>query len=86
MAGEWPEEFEKLLRTYLPLLRDDDPLARTIGLADLGLDSMSTIGLLVDLEESFDVQFPDDALVPETFATTTSLWSVLSGLSDQTSG
>lgn len=74
---DWPEEFEKLLRNYLPLLRDDTPLAPAMSMADLGLDSMSTVGLLVDVEEAFGVQFPDDALVPETFSTPESLWSVV---------
>jgi acyl carrier protein len=85
MTGDWPGEFEKLLRSYLPLLRDEEPLTDAVALADLGLDSMSTVGLLVDLEESFDVQFPDEALVPETFSTTAELWSVLSRLRDEAS-
>ncbi len=83
MTGNWPEEFEKLLRTYLPLLREDDPLPATMPLAELGLDSLSTIGLLVDVEEAFSVQFPDEDLVAETFSTATALWSVISRLGDE---
>ncbi|WP_433272778.1 phosphopantetheine-binding protein [Actinosynnema sp. CS-041913] len=85
MTGEWPENFEKLLRTHLPLL-GDDPLPGSTVLAELGLDSMSTIGLLLDLEESFEVRFPDDALSPETFATASSLWAVLSRLRGEVAG
>lgn len=82
MTGpDWPDEFEKLLRNYLPLLGDDIPLAPTAVLPDLGLDSLSTIGLLVDVEESFEVQLPDDALTPSTFATPAALWSVVVRLS-----
>jgi acyl carrier protein len=76
-SADWPEEFEKLLRSYLPLLRADAPLAPDTLLADLGLDSLSTVGLLVDVEDFFCVQLPDDALTPDTFATATSLWSVV---------
>jgi acyl carrier protein len=76
-SAELPEEFEKLLRTYLPLLADDVPLTPGQLLADLGLDSLSTVGLLVDVEDAFGVQFPDDALTPDTFATASSLWAVV---------
>ncbi|GAA1329915.1 phosphopantetheine-binding protein [Saccharothrix algeriensis] len=76
-GSDWPEEFDELLRAYLPLLRDDAPLAQGTPLADLGLDSLSTVGLLVDVEDAFGVQFPDDALVPDTFATASSLWSAV---------
>ncbi|MGB3441075.1 MAG: phosphopantetheine-binding protein [Actinophytocola sp.] len=77
IGPDWPDEFEKLLRNYLPLLGDDLPLAPATALVDHGLDSLSTVGLLVDVEESFGVQFPDDALTPDTFATPASLWSVV---------
>lgn len=49
-------------------------------LADLGLDSFSTIGLLVQLEDTFGVELPDDRLTVETFATPGSLWSVITEL------
>lgn len=76
-VSDWPEEFEKLLRIYLPLLGEDAPLAPGTPLADVGLDSLSTVGLLVDVEDTFGVEFPDDALGPDTFATASSLWSVV---------
>ncbi|OLR94782.1 hypothetical protein BJP25_13095 [Actinokineospora bangkokensis] len=38
-------------------------------LSDLGLDSMTAIELVVDIEETFDVEFPEELLVRETFAT-----------------
>lgn len=86
IGGGWPEEFEKLLRSYLPLLRADGPLAPTVPLADLGLDSLSTVGLLVDVEDAFGVQLPDDALTPDTFATAASLWSVVARQRDLAAG
>ncbi|AUS82036.1 phosphopantetheine-binding protein [Actinoalloteichus sp. AHMU CJ021] len=81
MTG-WPAEFEALVRQYLPLLPADDPLLGDRRLIDLGLDSMSTVGLLVDLEQEFEVEFPDEALTAETFGTAESLWVVLAGLRD----
>lgn len=77
---EWPAEFDKLLRTYLPLLADDTALTERTSLPDLGLDSMSTVGLLLDVEELYGVQIPDDQLRAETFASATALWSVVTSL------
>lgn len=70
-------EFEKLVRPYLPLLDDEAVLAPDTMLTDLGLDSLATVGLLMDLEEAFGVQFPDELLTGETFATAASLWGVV---------
>jgi acyl carrier protein len=36
-------------------------------LVDLGLDSMKTISMLLDLESCFQISFPDDQLAPENF-------------------
>lgn len=42
----------------------DDPDAE---LSAMGLDSMEMVGLIADLEASFDVEFPADMMVAETF-------------------
>jgi acyl carrier protein len=74
------ESFHK----YTGLLRQHLPLGGHAGLAPLdrldalGLDSLNAVALLLDLEEAFDVSFPDDALSDEVFRTVGSLWSVLS--------
>lgn len=49
-------------------------LSGEIQLVQYGLDSMGTVTLLVALESALDVQFPDEALVPETFETADRLW------------
>ena len=46
---------------------DDRPLA------ELGLDSIGSVALLLDLESELGIVFPDDSLVPETFRTIASL-------------
>lgn len=59
------------------------PYARTVGdwddvaLADVGLDSMAAIDLVLDLEQAFGVMFPDELLVAQTFTTATSLYEVV---------
>jgi acyl carrier protein len=68
-----------ILRRYLPmagtreLLPDQD-------LAALGLDSLAMVGLLLELEDSFDTSFPDEFLTAQTFATVGSLWAIVTSL------
>jgi acyl carrier protein len=73
-----PPLFEEILRRHLPLagaeIGNDDLLA------DLGLDSMAVVVLLVDIEDTFEVEFPDDLLSVEVFATPSTLWSAIAGL------
>jgi acyl carrier protein len=73
-----PALFEEILRRHLPMAKaeigDDDLLA------DLGLDSMAVVVLLVDLEDSFEVEFPDDLLSVEVFGTPRSLWTAVNSL------
>jgi acyl carrier protein len=47
---------------------------------ELGLDSLSAIDLLLDLEESFDIVFPDSMLNEETFRTAKTLHKAVSSL------
>ncbi len=46
-------------------------------LTDLGLDSMTAIEVVLDIEETFDRQFPEELLVRETFATFSTLEAVV---------
>jgi acyl carrier protein len=78
----WPAGFEASLRAHLPLLAPDRPIVADLDLADSGLDSLATVSLLLELEDSFGVTFPDDQLVGATFETAGSLWLVVSRLVD----
>jgi acyl carrier protein len=50
-------------------------------LSDLGLDSLKVIKLLIEVEGEFDITFPDELLVADTFRTAASLKAaVLSSL------
>lgn len=72
--GDWSQEFESALRAHLPGLEPSECLNGDVKLVRYGLDSMGTVTLLVALESALDVQFPDDALKPETFETAGMLW------------
>ena len=49
------------------------PIAFDSSLDELGLDSMSLVNLLLDLEESAGIVFPPEYLSDTTFATVASL-------------
>jgi acyl carrier protein len=74
-----PQTFQDVLRPHLPFA-DSGELVETNELAGLGLDSMSIVGLLADIEDRYDVELPDDILNEATFATVGSLWLTLSTL------
>lgn len=79
--NEWSEEFEKALRPHLPYLESSEKLNPDTPLVDMGLDSISTVNLLIDLEQELEVSVPDEMLTGETFSTVFSLWSVINKLS-----
>lgn len=56
-----------VLREYLPRVKEDENVDPSAQLADLGLDSMNAINLMLDIEGEFEVDFPDSMLTPEVF-------------------
>lgn len=80
----WPPEFEKLLREHLSALDDDQPLSLDLNLADHGLDSLATVGLLVSLEELFEVAIPDELLQQTSFRDPGAIWQLLESASPET--
>lgn len=74
-----PVSFEQLLKPHLPFA-EAGSFEPGDDLAGLGLDSMSIVQLLADIEDEYGVELPDDILNEDTFATVGSLWLVLSEL------
>lgn len=73
----WPQEFESLLRSYLPQLSDQSPLTGDLSLRNSGLDSLGIVSLLLDLEQRFDVSIPDELLDATAFSTPRGVWSLV---------
>ncbi|MEU3251193.1 phosphopantetheine-binding protein [Streptomyces sp. NPDC006997] len=71
-----PHTFQDALLRHLPYAEASE-LAPTDDLAALGLDSMGVVQLLAELEDTFGVELPDEALTEETFATVGSLWQAV---------
>jgi acyl carrier protein len=61
------------LRACLPYLREVPDIDMSVELVDYGLDSMVGIDLLVDLEKTFAITFPDEFVSPDTFRSGESL-------------
>jgi acyl carrier protein len=44
------------------------------------LDSFTTVGLLVALEQAFDITIPDEIQIVDMFATARALWATVAAL------
>lgn len=69
-----------VLRPHLKLVKAGDSIPLHTPLQALGLTSMAAINLLLDLEQTLGVVFPDTLLNEETFRTAGSLTQVVTTL------
>ena len=79
MDNSIKDRFVKTLVSHLKYA-SDEYIDLGKDLKTLGLDSMSSVDLIFDLEDQFDIILPDEYLTEETFSTVESLWSVVSTL------
>jgi acyl carrier protein len=77
------EQLKPILRKHLRMLARDAELAEDADLSELGLDSMSAINLMLDLEQTFGVSFPDAMLDQETFRSPRTLTGAIETLSQE---
>jgi acyl carrier protein len=75
-------QFEEVLRRHLRSAKPD-PINYNIELAQLGLDSMTAVAVLLDMEKTFKICFPDHMLVEGTFRTAGRLKEAVQKLRDQ---
>lgn len=79
-----PDEISRkllvVLREHLRFVSDDQVFPMDTNLENLGLDSMSAINLLLNLEQTFEIVFPDEMLTAETFRTATTLQKAVESL------
>lgn len=80
MTPAQQEQLHAILRPHLKFLPNDRPVDPDADLGELGLDSMASIKLLLDLEQGFGVTVPDEALDENTFASARHLEQLVSGL------
>jgi acyl carrier protein len=61
-------QFEEVLRRHLRSAKAES-INYDVELAQLGLDSMTAVAVLLDMEKTFNIRFPDEMLVEGTFRT-----------------
>jgi acyl carrier protein len=79
-------QLETMMRRYLVLVPEGQDVPRETELSALGLDSMSALTLLLELEERFDISFPDSLLNATTFRSARSLENVIQMLRKERDG
>lgn len=62
------EKIRAILSTHGRLTTDVSALADSSDLYHAGLTSLATVGLMLALEDDFDVEFPDSMLSRKTFS------------------
>jgi non-ribosomal peptide synthetase component F/acyl carrier protein len=73
----WDEPFEALLRTVLPFLPAESGLSPDLELTAYGLNSLSTVELLISLEHTYGFTIPGGRLVLDMFETPATLWDAV---------
>ena len=74
------EAFLGVLYSHLKQIGEGGTLTMESNLYVLGLDSMAAVNLLLELEETFGVVFPETFLTESTFETPMALTSALVSL------
>ncbi len=81
------ERFDAVLRRHLRLLPAGQELCAEMVLAELGLDSLAAVSLILDLEDELEVTLPDSSFAAGTFRTVDTLWTAMRDqLDKQTTG
>jgi len=73
-------KLQTILRPRLRFLGPEALAPMSEDLGKLGLDSMASIDLLMDIESELGVQIPDEMMTADTFATGNHLLSVIEKL------
>jgi acyl carrier protein len=83
VAERWPVKFDLLIRQHCRFVESGDDFEAQTPMHMLGVDSLEIVELIVDLEEQYNISFPEDFLTPQVFATPMTIWdatSLLSGI------
>ena len=79
----YAEQIRRILKDHARLLVDVDRLDDTSDLYQAGLTSLSTVNLMLALEEHFDIEFPDHMLKRGTFESIAAIESAVTEIKEQ---
>lgn len=74
------ERIQQCLVEHLRMVASTNDINPDVDLTTLGLTSMAATNLLIDLEDEFDVEFPDELLTPEVFRSVLTLEAAIDRL------
>ncbi|MEV5281830.1 phosphopantetheine-binding protein [Streptomyces sp. NPDC051994] len=73
----WFARFGQIVKDTCPDPQVGEEPDLALPMADLGIDSLGIVNLVVVIEDEYGLMFPQDLLVPEVFATPLTLWDAL---------
>lgn len=76
------EEIRQVIRAHVRLPVDVDQLDDGADLYQAGMTSHASVGLMLALEDAFDVEFPDSMLTRGVFQSVASIAAALGQLKD----
>lgn len=76
------EQYEAILRQHMPV-EDDFVFEEDTELGKVGLDSLTAVDVMLSLEDTFDITFPDHLLTYDVFRHYASLRDAVQGLVDE---
>lgn len=71
------KELINLVKSHLNRIEEEGSIDVNMDLYEMGLDSLGTINLLLDIEEHYEVMIPDEYLTDDALSTISSLWSLI---------
>ncbi|XOV81706.1 MAG: acyl carrier protein [bacterium] len=74
------EQTVRELITRLGVLQNATTIGLDTDLYDAGMSSHASVKLMLGLEDAFDIEFPDEALERETFASIQSIVQTIQGI------
>lgn len=74
---ELPENLAVLIRSRCRFLPDDAPLNPDAPLSTLGVDSLEIVDLIIEIEDSFGMEIPQELLTPEVFKCARTIWQAV---------
>ncbi len=76
------DKIREILTSHGRLTESVDNLKDDSDLYQAGLTSLATVGLMLALEDEFDIEFPDSVLSRKTFGSINSIADTIEDLTD----
>ena len=76
----YEKKIREIISTTCELKKDSTEIGKSENLSSLEIDSIAFVELVVNIEDEFDIEFPDDYLTLEKAGTIKSLCKIVSKL------